>query len=118
MERIGIIEMAMMDLVQDQKVAATKSLKESKNQFAFVTLLKNDFQAIPEGFTGVYMRRIECHIVPNALLSKIKMMAIGGFEHIPEDHELRLLADRYSPEGNWLNVRIIELISQWMDENL
>lgn len=117
MERFGILEMAQMTEVEKNTVVK-RAAKSGQPHFAFITLMENDFQMIPEGFTGVYMRDEECQIVPNGLIQDIKQVSIGGFDHVPEDHELHLFINRWSEEGTQLNFKIIEMVTKWMDENL
>jgi hypothetical protein len=129
MEKIGIFEMEELKnytLSEHERVEMSEMMKAAtkyhyargEKHIAFLTLLENDFEIIPEGFTAVYMRDEECQVVPNALIEKVKLMSLGGFDHAPEDHELHLFIDRWTMAGQWLNTSIIELVCHWMDENL
>lgn len=113
MERMGILE---MDAVQEQEVLQV-SKKVDKKRFAFDTMVDNNFYAIPEGFTGVYFRDEPYQIVPDDLLDKIKALSTGGFEAIPEDHELHLLADMYTEKGKDLAEMVLGLMYRWFADN-
>jgi len=114
MENLGILEMAEME----SQIKGLELPKASDKQHAVLTILGNDFQIIPEGFTAVYLRDEECQIVPNDLLPKIKQMSTDGFDDVPEDHELHLFTNWRTAKGFWLNARIIELVIDWMYPNL
>jgi hypothetical protein len=113
MERMGILEMDELQKLEVLRNAA----KGGQPDFAFITILENDFDMIPEGFTGVYMRDWPCQIVPDQLLDKIKQFSVGGFDHAPEDHELHLFLSRDSAVGKWLKSKIFELTEKWLNEN-
>lgn len=119
MERIGIIEIAEIERNRRSSIQGFLEPQEPTNQFLFRTVLENNFQIVPEGFTAVYLGDEELQVVPNEIIPRIKrMVQIKGFSHVPEDHELYLFANRWDANGQYLNAVIIEMVCHWLDLKL
>lgn len=119
MERLGILELTEISAA-DRQAEAIEIIKASKltNQDIFLTVMTNNFDLIPEGFTGVYFRDYQYQIVPNELLPAIKELSVKGFHDIPEDHEFFLLVDWFRPEGRETGKAILNLVMDWLETHL
>lgn len=77
----GVIEAAHM----------ARQHKQRQGHQVVALLLKNDFENIPAGYTGVTMRGLPFQVVPNEALTEIKEICLGGFECNPEAKRLDVL---------------------------
>lgn len=118
MERIGILEMAEIEVATTGQTVTMSLPADVSKHDAFYTMMRNDFSLIPEGFTGVYFRNEPYQVVPNAVLPEIMKLSTKGFAHVPEDFELFLFISWSTPEGKDIGGQVIELMAEWMEENL
>ncbi|TKT89501.1 hypothetical protein [Dyadobacter frigoris] len=119
MERLGILELTEITATDRQAEAiAMVEAANLTNQEMFLTVMRNDFEKILEGFTGVYLRDYQYQIVPNELIPAIKEISLHGFSDVPEDHELFLFVDWFTAEGRAVGREILEMVTNWLEEHL
>jgi hypothetical protein len=112
MERFGILEMELVaDIYREEQ-------KTDWKFDAFHTVLDNNFNRVPHGWTVVYLRSTPVQIVPDCLLDNVKELSMNGFAHDPEESCLVCLYDARSEEGMVVFRLIMELVVDWLDANL
>jgi len=112
MERFGILE---MEFVADlHRIEEREQTKFS----AFRTILDNNFNFIPAGWSVVFLRNTPVQILPDALLIDIKEISTRGFMHDSEDKRLVCLYDANTEEGRAMFRAIMGLVVGWLDANM